>query len=125
MTEMVFRLFFMPSSMMKIHIIHYICGDFRLNVATITTKRGEAFSDVATTRVEYDGYVSASVRNGDMGMATAEEFRNLGALSNGAISPVIQSENNTDWVGALCRDASMAHNVYVAIVGFSSIFIYS
>ena len=58
-------------------------------VIIITTKRGDSFSDVATTRVEYDGYVSGSVRNGDMGMATAEEFRNLGTLSNGAISPVI------------------------------------
>ena len=93
-------------------------------VIIITTKRGETFSDVATTRVEYNGYVSTSVRNGDMGMATAEEFRNLGTLSNGAISPVIQSDTNTDWMGALCRDAAIAHNHNVAIVGSSSKFNY-
>ena len=93
-------------------------------VIIITTKRGEAFSDVATTRVEYDGYVSASMRNGDTGMATAEEFRNLGTLSNGAISPVIQSDANTDWMGALCRDVAIAHNHNVAIVGSSSKFNY-
>lgn len=93
-------------------------------VIIITTKRGDSFSDVATTRVEYDGYVSTSMRNGDMGMATAEEFRNLGTLSNGAISPVIQSDQNTDWIGALCRDAALAHNHNVAIVGSSSKFNY-
>ena len=93
-------------------------------VIIITTKRGDSFSDVATTRVEYDGYISTSMRNGDMGMATAEEFRNLGTLSNGAISPVIQSDQNTDWIGALCRDAALAHNHNVAIVGSSSKFNY-
>ena len=57
-------------------------------------------------------------------MATAEEFRNLGTLSNGAISPVIQSDANTDWMGALCRDVAIAHNHNVAIVGSSSKFNY-
>ena len=49
-------------------------------VIIITTKRGDAFSDIATTRVEYSGYASASVRNAKTGMATAEEFRNLATL---------------------------------------------
>ncbi len=93
-------------------------------VIIITTKRGEAFSDVATTRVEYDGYISASVRNGDMGMATAEEFRNLGVASNGAVLPTIQSEENTDWLDALCRDVAISQNHNMAISGSSKTFNY-
>lgn len=93
-------------------------------VIIITTKRGEAFSDVATTRVEYDGYISASVRNGDMGMATPEEFRNLGNLSDGVINPIIHSDNNTDWLGALCRDVAITHNHNMAISGSSKTFNY-
>ena len=98
-------------------------------VIIITTKRGDNFSDVANTRVEYSGYASVSMRNGDMGMATPEEFRNLAALSNGAISPVIYAATdgnayNTDWVEAMCRPAAMTHNHNVAIVGSSSKFNY-
>ena len=98
-------------------------------VIIITTKRGDNFSDVATTRVEYSGYSSASVRNGDMGMATAEEFRNLATLSNGAVTPVIYTSKDgqtydTDWVGAMTRGVAMTHNHNVAIVGSSSKFNY-
>ena len=50
-------------------------------VIIITTKRGDNFSDVANTRVEYSGYASMSMRNGDTGMATPEEFVNLEKLS--------------------------------------------
>ena len=98
-------------------------------VIIITTKRGDNFSDVATTRVEYSGYASASMRNGDMGMATAEEFRNLATLSNGVVTPVIFTSPdgvayNTDWVDAMTRDVAMTHNHNVAIVGSSSKFNY-
>ena len=98
-------------------------------VIIITTKRGENFSDTANTRVEYSGYASASVRNGDMGMATPEEFRNLTTLSNGVINPVIYTSKdgntyNTDWVDAMTRDVAMTHNHNVAIVGSSSKFNY-
>ena len=98
-------------------------------VIIITTKRGENFSEVATTRVEYSGYASASMRNGDMGMATAEEFRNLATLSNGVVTPVIYTSPdgvayNTDWVDAMTRDVAMTHNHNVAIVGSSSKFNY-
>ena len=98
-------------------------------VIIITTKRGNNFSEVATTRVEYSGYASASVRNGDMGMATAEEFRNLAKLSNGVVSPVIYTAPdgvayNTDWVDAMTRDVATTHNHNVAIVGSSSKFNY-
>ena len=98
-------------------------------VIIITTKRGDNFSEVANTRVEYSGYASASVRNGDMGMATPEEFRNLASLSNGVVNPVIYASTdgnayNTDWVEAMCRPAAMTHNHNVAIVGSSSKFNY-
>ena len=98
-------------------------------VIIITTKRGDNFSEVAQTRVEYSGYASASMRNGDMGMATAEEFRNLATLSGGAVTPVVYTSKdgqvyNTDWVGAMTRDVAMTHNHNVAIVGSSSKFNY-
>ena len=54
-------------------------------VIIITTKRGDNFSEVANTRVEYSGYASLSMRNGDTGMATPEEFVKLNDLSGGAI----------------------------------------
>ena len=98
-------------------------------VIIITTKRGDNFSDVANTRVEYSGYATVSVRNGDMGMATPEEFRNLYELSNGAVTPTLYKgpngeEYNTDWMSQITRDAAFAHNHNVAIVGSSSKFSY-
>lgn len=101
-------------------------------VIIITTKRGDNFSEVANTRVEYSGYASVSVKNGDMGMASPEEFRNLAELSNGAVEPTIykgSDENNpefynTDWMSHITRGAAFAHNHNVAIVGSSSKFNY-
>lgn len=98
-------------------------------VIIITTKRGDAFSDVATTRVEYSGYASASVRNARTGMATPAQFRQLGELSGGVAQPNIYAgpngeEYNTDWLGEVCRPAAIAHNHNVAIVGSSGKFNY-
>ena len=98
-------------------------------VIIITTKRGDNFSDVANTRVEYSGYATISVKNGDMGMASPEEFRNLENLSGGAVIPTIynsadEKEYNTDWMDLITRDAAIAHNHNVAIVGSSSKFNY-
>ena len=98
-------------------------------VIIITTKRGDAFSDVATTRVEYSGYASASVRNAKTGMATPEQFRNLAELSGGmAAGNVYTGPNgesyNTDWLSEVCRPAAIAHNHNVAIVGSSGKFNY-
>ena len=98
-------------------------------VIIITTKRGDNFSDVATTRVEYSGYVSASMRNGNTGMATPEEFVNLEALSGGAVKPTIikDADGNyslTDWTDELTRDAALTHSHNVAIVGSASNFNY-
>lgn len=98
-------------------------------VIIITTKRGENFTDVAQTRVEYAGYASASVRNGNLGMATPEEFVKLGELSNGIVTPGIlrDADGNyqlTDWVGELTRDVAFTHSHDVAISGSSSKFNY-
>jgi len=98
-------------------------------VIIITTKRGENFSEVAQTRVEYSGYASASVKNGDLGMANPTEFANLAELSNGAVQPVIYKDadgnvNYTDWMSELTRKAAITHNHNVAIVGSSSKFNY-
>ena len=98
-------------------------------VIIITTKRGENFTDVAQTRVEYAGYASASVRNGNLGMATPEEFVKLGELSNGMVTPGIlrDADGNyqlTDWVGELTRDVAFTHSHDVAISGSSSKFNY-
>ena len=98
-------------------------------VIIITTKRGDNFSDVANTRVEYSGYATISVKNGDMGMASPEDFRNLENLSGGAVIPTIynsadEKEYNTDWMDLVTRDAAIAHNHNVAIVGSSSKFNY-
>ena len=98
-------------------------------VIIITTKRGDAFSDVANTRVEYSGYASASVRNASTGMATAQEFRDLATLSGGlATANIYTGPNgesyNTDWMAEVCRPAAIAHNHNVAIVGSSRKFNY-
>ena len=98
-------------------------------VIIITTKRGENFTEVANTRVEYSGYASASVKNGDLGMASPEEFANLEALSNGAVKPVIYTDANgnvnyTDWMAELTRPAALTQSHNVAIVGSSSKFNY-
>ena len=98
-------------------------------VIIITTKRGDNFSDIAHTRVEYSGYASMSTRNGDLGMATPEEFVNLESFTGGLIKPTIISDENgnyqlTDWMAALTRPAALTHNHNVAIVGSSNKFNY-
>ena len=98
-------------------------------VIIITTKRGDAFSDVAATHVEYSGYGSMSVRNHGTGMATAEEFRNLAKLSSGIATGNVYTgpngeEYSTDWMSEVCRPAAFAQNHNVAIVGSSGKFNY-
>lgn len=111
-------------------------------VIIITTKRGENFSKEAKTTVEYSGYVSASVRNGDMGMATPEEFINLEESTGGLIKPTIHKFalplaedapagtkpdsmiHRTDWMDALTRDVAITHHHNVAISGSASNFNY-
>lgn len=98
-------------------------------VIIITTKRGDNFSDVAKTRVEYSGYASVSVKNSDSGMATPEEFVDINKLSNGVMSSVIKRDENgdhvlTDWMKEITRPAAVTHNHNVAIVGSASNFNY-
>lgn len=97
-------------------------------VIIITTKRGENFSNEAKTSVEYSGYLSASVRNGDLGMSTADEFLALNELSGGKVTPVPFASDGavhkTDWVGALCRPAAFTYHNNVAIVGSAKNFNY-
>lgn len=98
-------------------------------VIIITTKRGENFSKEALTSVEYAGYVSASVRNGNMGMATPEEFVNLEQSTGGLIKPTIITNEEgeyvlTDWMDALTRDVAFTQHHNVAITGSASNFNY-
>ena len=98
-------------------------------VIIITTKRGENYSKEAKTSVEYSGYVSASVRNGDMGMSNAEEYVNLSQLSGGKVASVPYTDKSgntyqTDWVSELCRPVAFTYHNNVAIVGSSQNFNY-
>ena len=98
-------------------------------VIIITTKRGENFNDVPVTHVEYAGYASASFRNGDLGMATPEEFINLNELSGGVITPTILKDEDgnpymTDWMSEITRGAAITQSHNVAITGASSKFNY-
>lgn len=98
-------------------------------VIIITTKRGDNFSEKATTRVEYSGYASVSMRNSGTGMATPDEFVNLAEISGGVVKPTIYTSADgtvakTDWFDELCRPAAFTHNHNVAIVGSSSKFNY-
>ncbi len=98
-------------------------------VIIITTKRGDNFSDVANTRVEYSGYASVSMRNGKTGMATPEEFVNISKLSDGVVSSVINRDDEghyvlTDWMKEITRPAAFTHSHNVAITGSASKFNY-
>jgi len=98
-------------------------------VIIITTKRGGNFSDIAVTNVEYSGYLSTSLRNDNNGMATADEFKNLSALSNGKVIPVLYTDNDgnsnsTDWMSALTRSVAITHNHNLAIAGSAKNFNY-
>ena len=98
-------------------------------VIIITTKRGENFNDIPVTHVEYAGYASASFRNGDLGMATPEEFINLSELSGGVITPTIRKDEDgnpyqTDWMSEVTRSAAITQSHNVAITGASSKFNY-
>ena len=98
-------------------------------VIIISTKRGENFSDVAKTKVEYSGYASVSFRNKSTGMLTPEQYVDLNELSGGKVSPVIVSDEDgnyamTDWVKEISRPAAFTHNHNIAVTGSSSKFNY-
>ena len=98
-------------------------------VIIITTKRGDNFTDVPQTKVEYSGYASVSMRNGKTGMATPEEFVNLSEISGGKITPTVLTDENgnpyqTDWMAEITRKAAFTHNHNLAVTGSSSKFSY-
>jgi len=84
-------------------------------VILITTKRGHA-SDKSETQLEYNGYMSVGWINSTVGMATADQFRNLGNYTNGKLVG-IDLGATTDWTKALSRKAALTHNHNVAITG--------
>lgn len=98
-------------------------------VIIITTKRGDNFSDVAKTQVEYAGYASIAYRNGSNGMATPSQFRDLAALSDGKVVPTIYDDGtgkqyNTDWLKEITRPVAVTHSHNVAVTGSSRKFNY-
>ena len=98
-------------------------------VILITTKRGDNFSDVAQTRVEYSGYGSVAFRNGSTGMATAAQFRDLANLSGGRVTPTLYTgpggeTYDTDWMKELTRGAALTHSHNLAVTGSASKFNY-
>lgn len=92
-------------------------------VIIITTKRGAGFSDESKTQLEYDGYVSTAWNNTRSGMATAEQYRQIGALTNGKILP---SDLGADipWMSLLTRKAAVTHNHSLSVTGSHKKFSY-
>lgn len=98
-------------------------------VIIITTKRGDNFSDVAQTQVEYSGYMSVAYRNGSNGMATPAQFRDLEAISGGKVIPTLYEgpngeQYNTDWMKEITRPAAITHSHNLAITGSARKFNY-
>ena len=85
-------------------------------VILITTKRGEGFADKAETQLDYSGYVSVAWINSRVGMASADEFRQLGTYT-GEKTTGIDHGATTDWTEALSRKAAVTHNHNLAISG--------
>ncbi len=86
-------------------------------VILITTKRGaQPGADKVETQVEYAGYVNVSWINSKLGMANAEEFRNLSKYTDGKLNGIDHGET-TDWTAALSRKAAITHNHNLAIAG--------
>ncbi|MGN0187941.1 MAG: SusC/RagA family TonB-linked outer membrane protein [Candidatus Cryptobacteroides sp.] len=85
-------------------------------VILITTKRGEGFSDVAETSLEYSGYANVAFINSRLRMADAAQFRSLSEATGGRLAGMDHGAT-TDWTRELSRDAAVTHNHNVAIVG--------
>ena len=86
-------------------------------VILITTKRGAAAGgDKAETQLEYSGYVNVAWINSSLGMANAEQFRNLSAMTGGKIAGLDHGAT-TDWTAAISRKAAITHNHNLAISG--------
>ncbi|MBO4665437.1 MAG: SusC/RagA family TonB-linked outer membrane protein [Paludibacteraceae bacterium] len=93
-------------------------------VILITTKRGATQGgDKVETQVEYSGYVNVAWINSSLGMANAEEFRNLSNYTGGKLTSMDHGAN-TDWTAALSRKAAITHNHNLAVSGAHKNFSY-
>jgi len=93
-------------------------------VILITTKRAQQGdgTECGKANVDYSGYVSVSAPRKNMGFATAEEFRNLEALSGGKVVPSIYDDGsgqqfNTNWMDLSLRQAAVTTNHNIAVSG--------
>ena len=50
------------------------------------------------TTVEYSGYLSVATQAGEKGMATAQEYKNLATMTNGAAKAVDQVQKPIGWM---------------------------
>ncbi|MBQ2608275.1 MAG: TonB-dependent receptor [Paludibacteraceae bacterium] len=93
-------------------------------VILITTKRGAAAGgDKVETQLEYSGYMNVSWINSSLGMANAEQFRNLSAMTGGKLAGIDHGAT-TDWTAAISRKAAITHNHNLAISGAHKNFTY-
>ena len=101
-------------------------------VILITTKRGGDPGQVecGVANVEYSGYFSTATNASSTGLTNdPAEFRNLEAMSNGAVKPNIYTDPqgntyNTNWMDLMMRDAAFTHNHNVALSGATKNFSY-
>ena len=101
-------------------------------VILITTKRGGDPGQVecGVANVEYSGYFSTATNASSTGLTNdPAEFRNLEAMSNGAVIPNIYTDPqgntyNTNWMDLMMRDAAFTHNHNVALSGATKNFSY-
>ena len=94
-------------------------------VVIITTKRGVSDPNLekGVFNLEYSGYVSVATNATKTGMATADEFRKVGEMTNTWIRTTDQGAS-TDWNKEQMRKAALTHHHNVAIAGATKNFSY-
>lgn len=94
-------------------------------VIIITTKRGSTdnAAECGSTTLEYSGYASFATRATGTGMATAEQYKELAAITDNVAKPADKGYE-TDWVAAQLRDFAFTHNHNLAISGATKNFNY-
>ena len=94
-------------------------------VIIITTKRGSTdnAAECGSATLEYAGYASFSINGSETGMATAEQYKDLAAITNNVSKPADKGYE-TDWFGEQLRDFAFTHNHNLAISGATKNFNY-
>lgn len=92
-------------------------------VIIITTKRGSGFSDESKTQLEYDGYASIAWNRTKSGMATADEYRQVAAYTNGAIRATDLGANE-NFMKLLVRPVAVTHSHSLSATGSHKNFTY-